>query len=85
MCLSLLSPSSSLTLHGWTCTLCHSFAGAITHGQLGLSGARGASSDSQARDQFCGSSHISFPGKNLADLPPRQGFPSEAELNSSNQ
>lgn len=31
-----------------------------------MSGVRGASSDSQARDQFHGSFHITFPGKNLA-------------------
>lgn len=31
-----------------------------------MSGVRGASSDTQARDQFRGSFNITFPGKNLA-------------------
>lgn len=46
------------------------------------SGVRGTSSDSQARDHFI--SH--FQGKiwQVQDLPPHQGFPCEAELNSSN-
>lgn len=51
-----------------------------------MSGVRGASSDSQARDQFHGSFHITFPGKNLAgtgsSTTPRVSL--QGELKSSN-
>lgn len=60
------SPSASLILHGWTCAPCHSFAGGITHGRLGLSPGDEWSQRRQAQDQFCGSFHITFPGKDLA-------------------